>query len=263
MSKSDIWANAEAYERYVGRWSRLVAREFLDWLAVPPGTRWLDVGCGTGALTELILEEAQPAEVVGVDPSAGFVAYARERVHDGRATLEVADATALPFGDEMFGAVVSGLVLNHIPAPGDALAEMARVTRPGGVVAAYVWDYAGQMQMLRVFWDAAVELDPSIVEMDQGRRYSICRPEPLADLFNSAGLTGVEVRSVDVPTYFRDFDEYWSPFLAGHFPAPSYVISLDEENRAALRDRVRAKLPTAPDSSISLVARAWAVRAIK
>jgi SAM-dependent methyltransferase len=262
MSKSDIWANAEAYERFVGRWSRLVAREFLDWLAVPPGTRWLDVGCGTGALTELILE-AQPAGVTGVDPSAGFVTYAREHVQDGRASFEVADATALPLGDEMFGAVVSGLVLNHIPAPGDALAEMARVTRHGGVVASYVWDYAGEMQMLRVFWDAAVELDPAIAEMDQGRRYPICRPEPLADLFNSAGLTGVEVRAVDVPTHFRDFDDYWSPFLGGHFPAPSYVTTLDEENRVALRERIRAKLPTAPDGSISLVARAWAVRASK
>jgi len=241
----------------------LVAREFLDWLAVPPGTRWLDVGCGTGALTELILEGAQPAGVTGVDPAAAFVTYAREHVQDGRASFEVADATALPLGDEMFGAVVSGLVLNHIPAPGDALAEMARVTRHGGVVASYVWDYADQMQMLRVFWDAAVELDPAIAEMDQGRRYPICRTEPLADLFNSAGLTGVEVRAVDVPTRFRDFDDYWVPFLGGHFPAPSYVTSLDEENRVALRERIRAKLPTAPDGSISLVARAWAVRASK
>ncbi len=263
MSKSDIWANAGAYERYVGRWSRLVAREFLDWLAVPPGSHWLDVGCGTGALTQLILQHAQPTEVTGVDPSEGFVAYAREHVQDSRASFKVGDATSLPFQDEMFGAVVSGLVLNHIPTHGDALAEMVRVARPGSTVAAYVWDYADQMQMMRLFWDAAIELDPNIAEMDQGRRYPICKPEPLTELFKSAGLKAVQVRAIDVPTHFRDFDDYWSPFLGGQGPAPSYATSLAHEQQTALRERIRSKLPVTPDGSISLIARAWAVRGSK
>jgi SAM-dependent methyltransferase len=262
MNKSSIWANAEAYEGYVGRWSRLVAGEFLDWLAVPPDSHWLDVGCGTGALTKAILQDAQPAAVTGVDPAEGFVAYAGEHVQDRRSSFRIGDATALPFGDEMFEAVVSGLVLNHIPEKDVALAEMVRVARQGGVVAAYVWDYAGQMQMLRVFWDAAVELDRAAAELDQGR-YPICKPEPLTELFKSAGLMEVEVRAIDVAAHFRDFDDYWSPFLAGQGPAPSYVTSLTEDRKTALRERIRSRLPIAPDHSISLVARAWAARGNK
>jgi SAM-dependent methyltransferase len=263
MNKSNTWANAEAYEQYVGRWSRLVARQFLDWLNVPPGSHWLDIGCGTGALTEVILQHAQPAKVTGVDPAGGFIAYAREHVQDSRASFRVEDATSLPFEDETFDAVVSGLVLNHILTQDVALADMVRVTRGGGIVAAYVWDYASQMQMMRVFWDAAVELDPAIAEMDQGRRYPICQPGPLAGLFESVGLTGVEVRAIDVSTHFRDFDDYWLPFLGGQGPAPSYAISLTEERKIALRERIRSKLSIAPDGSISLIARAWAVRASK
>ena len=263
MNKSDTWANARAYEPYVGRWSRLVAREFLNWLDVPPDSHWLDIGCGTGAHTETILRQAGPAAVTGIDPSEGFVAYAREHVQDGRASFRVGDAMQLPFGDAMFDAVVSGLVLNFIPRQDVALAEMVRVGRRGGIVAAYVWDYAGQMQMLRVFWDAAVELDQDIADRDQGRRFPICKPEPLTELFKSAGLTGVEVRAIDATPHFQDFDDYWSPFLGGQGPAPSYATSLTEEKRTALRERIRSKLPIAPDGSISLVARAWAVRGRK
>ncbi|MFL5735565.1 MAG: class I SAM-dependent methyltransferase [Chloroflexia bacterium] len=263
MNKNDMWANAEAYKAYVGRWSRVVAGEFLDWLSVPPDSAWLDVGCGTGALTETILRKAQPAEVTGIDPAEGFVSYAREHVRDGRALFRVCDATALPLEDETLGAVVAGLVLNHIPNHEAALAEMVRVAGRGGVVASYVWDYAEGMQMLRVFWDAAVELDPAAEERHQGRRYPICKPEPLSELFKNAGLTGVEVRAIDAKTHFRDFDDYWLPFLGGQGPAPGYVTSLAEEERAALRERIRSKLPVEPDGSISLVARAWAVRGRK
>ena len=263
MNQSDTWANAAAYEAYVGRWSRLVAREFLDWLAVPPDGNWLDVGCGTGVLTETILREAQPSEVTGIDPSEGFVAYAREHVQDSRASFKVGDAMALPFDDAMFDGVMLGLVLNFIPQHDVALAEMVRVARRGGFVGAYVWDYAGEMQMLRVFWDAAVELDPAIAERDQGRRFPICKPEPLKALFKSAGLTGVEVRAIDAPTRFRDFDDYWLPFLGGQGPAPTYVTSLTNERRTALQESIRSRLPIAPDGSISLIARAWAVRGRK
>ncbi|HET6261168.1 MAG TPA: methyltransferase domain-containing protein [Chloroflexia bacterium] len=263
MSKSDNWANAGAYEKYVGRWSRLVAREFLDWLAVPPGSSWLDVGCGTGALTEAILRQAQPAAVTGVDPSEGFVAYAREHVQDRRASFKIGDAMALPFGDETFSAVVSGLVLNFIPRQDVALAEMARVARRGGIVAVYVWDYADQMQMMRVFWDAAVELDQAVAEKDELRRFPFCKPGPLTELFEGAGLTGIEVRAIDAATHFRDFDDYWSPFLGGQGPAPGYAMSLTEEKRATLRELIRSRLPIAPDGSISLIARAWAVRGSK
>jgi SAM-dependent methyltransferase len=263
VNQTDTWAQGDAYEPYVGRWSRLVAADFLDWLATPPGGDWLDVGCGTGALTRAILQQAAPASVTGIDPTVGFVAYAREHVKDSRARFEVGDAMALPLADGAFSAVVSGLMLNFVPRQDAALSEMARVTRRGGTVAAYVWDYADRMQLMRVFWDAAVELDPAAAENDEGRRFPVCQPEPLVRLFEGAGLTSVEVRGIEVPTHFRDFDDYWSPFLGGQGPAPGYAMSLTEERRGALRESIRSRLPVAPDGSIALVARAWAVRGSK
>jgi SAM-dependent methyltransferase len=257
------WVGADAYEAYVGRWSRLVAPRFLDWLAVPPGRRWLDVGCGTGALSQAVLATADPAEVVGVDPSLPFVAHAAVQVPDARAAFRKGDAERLPVDNGSFDAVVSGLVLNFVPDQPAALREMRRAAQPDGVVAAYVWDYAGGMQMMRYFWDAAIALDPASAEKDQARRFPICRPEPLTELFTGARLTAVEIQPIEITTHFRDFDDYWSPFLAGQGPAPSYVTSLPEDRRTALRERIRSALPAAPDGSISLISRAWAVRGSK
>ena len=259
-SRADVWASGAAYEPYVGRWSRLVAREFLAWLAVPTGRRWLDIGCGTGALSQTIVETAGPAVVVGIDPSAGFVTYARNQLADDRAHFEVGDAHALPHRQATFDSAVAGLVLNFVSEPGAAVAEMARVVRPGGVVAAYVWDYAGEMQLMRRFWDAAVALDSAARALDEGRRFPLCHPEPLAELFREAGLKAVEVRAIDVPTHFRDFDDYWTPFLGGQGPAPGYCVSLGEEQRRYLRERIRAGLPAQPDGTIRLIARAWAAQ---
>jgi SAM-dependent methyltransferase len=257
------WGSGNAYEPYVGRWSRPVAREFLAWLAVPSGGRWLDVGCGTGALSETILSMASPDEIVGIDPSPEFIGFARDRVKDTRVRFDIGDAQALQADSATFDAAVAGLVLNFVPEPGKAVAEMARVTRPGGTVSAYVWDYAEGMQMMRHFWDAAGALDPEARELDEGRRFPLCRPEPLADLFRSTGLEDVEVRSIDVPTVFRDFDDYWSPFLGGKAPAPAYAMSLSEGRRAKLRERIRATLPTNAKGEHHLTARAWAVRGVR
>ncbi len=256
----DNWANGDMYERYIGRWSRLVAREFLNWLAVPAGSQWLDVGCGTGALSQTILQLAEPAQIKGIDRSEGFVDFAREQVQDSRVWFEVGDVESLTDAPDTFDAVVSGLVLNFIPHPERALAEITRVTRPGGVVAVYVWDYAEGMQLIRHFFDAAIALDPNAVEHDEGPRFPICRPDGLHQLFEFSGLHNVEVRPIEVPTVFRDFDDYWSPFLGGQGPAPSYAMSLHEERRALLRERIRAGLPFNSDGSISLIARAWAAR---
>jgi SAM-dependent methyltransferase len=255
-----VWAVGRAYEPYIGRWSRLVAREFVAWLEAPGGAAWLDVGCGTGALAQTVLEAADPAAVLGVDPSAGFVADARARLADARARLVVADARRLPVGDDRFDAVVSGLVLNFVPDPALAVQEMARATRPGGRVAAYVWDYAGRMELIRRFWDAAAAVDPAAARLDEGRRFDLCRPDPLARLFQDAGLARVDVRPIEVPTRFRDFDDYWRPFLGGQGPAPAYAMALDEDQRSVLRDELRRRLPVEPDGSIPLAARAWAVR---
>jgi SAM-dependent methyltransferase len=257
---TDTWALGSAYEHYIGRWSRPVARAFLDWIAVPANKAWLDVGCGTGALSESILEYATPARVVGVDPSEGFLSHARARIPDPRADFRPGDARALPADDGAFDAAVSALVLNFVPDHAAAVREMRRVACAGGTVAAYVWDYAGEMQLMRRFWDAAGALDREAREHDEGRRFPLCQPGALRALFEGAGARAVEVRAIDVPTVFEDFDDYWSPFLGGQGPAPGYCMSLAEAARAALRERLRASLAVGPDGKVRLIARAWAVR---
>jgi ubiquinone/menaquinone biosynthesis C-methylase UbiE len=252
----EVWAKGEAYEPYVGRWSRLVAREFLCWLNAGPNGRWLDVGCGTGALSQTILETAFPREMTGIDPSEDFITYAAMKNPGPRANFKTGDACRLPFESKVFDTVVSGLVLNFVPDITKAAAEMSRVTKPGGTVAAYVWDYAGQMQLMRHFWDAAVELDSSARELDEGKRFPICHPDALSELFQKAGLKGVETKTIDLPIHFRDFDDFWQPFLGGQAPAPKYAMSLSEEKRTALRENIRARLPIQPDGSIHLIARA-------
>lgn len=256
----DAWDRSDNYEAYVGRWSRLVAREFITWLDRPAGGAWLDVGCGTGALASAILELANPRQVTGIDASQNFVAHAARALPDKRATFEVGDAQALSFADATFDTVISGLVLNFVPDQHRAVDGMVRVTRPGGVVATYVWDYARGMEFMRHLWDAAVERDPQAREMDEGVRFPLCQPDALADFWREKGLAGVDVRPIDIPTVFPDFDAYWEPFLGGQGAAPSYVMSLDEDARADLRERTRARLPIQPDGSIPMTARAWAVR---
>lgn len=257
---SDTWERGDPYERYVGRWSRRVAPRFLAWLAVPSGRRWLDVGCGTGALCAAIADQCLPASLAGVEPSEGFLQTARQHLA-GQATLRSGSAAALPHEDNAFDAAVSGLVLNFVPDAHAALAEIARVTRNAGTIAAYVWDYAGKMELMRAFWDAAVALDPRAAGLDEGVRFSLCRPEALAQLFSSAGLQNVETAALDVPTPFDSFEDYWQPFLGGQGPAPAYAMSLDEAARTRLRERLRQRLPAQADGSIALTARAWAVRA--
>ncbi|HZC26449.1 MAG TPA: methyltransferase domain-containing protein [Actinopolymorphaceae bacterium] len=256
----EVWDVADAYEAYVGRWSRRVATSFVEWLDVPPGMRWLDVGCGTGALTTAVLAAAEPAEVVGVDRSEGFLACARAQVVDRRVSFRTGDATSLPLPDRRFDAVASGLALNFVPDYRRAVAELARVAVAGGVVAAYVWDYADGMAMMRHFWDAAAVLDPATADLNEALRFSLCRPEPLCQLWEGVGLDAVTVRAVEVPTVFADFDDYWTPFLGGQGPAPGFVMSLPDDRRTALRDLLRTRLPQDPDGSIPLTARAWAVR---
>ncbi len=254
------WTSGNAYEAYVGRWSRLVAAEFVRWLDRPPGERWLDMGCGTGELSNAILQAANPRSIIGIDRSDGYVEYARERIQDERARFEVGDAHALPVEDATVDAAVSGLVLNFVAQPAAAVAEMVRAARPGGTIAAYLWDYAGKMQMMRHFWNAATALDPAAASFDQGRRFPLCQAEPLHELFEAAGLNGVEVRPIDIATDFRDFDDLWTPFLGAQGAAPAYVASLGEERLATLRERLRSSVPFALDGTIPLVARAWAVR---
>ena len=256
---ADNWQSGDPYERYIGRWSRLVAPPFVRWLDVAPGQRWLDVGCGTGALCGAILAHAAPAAVTGIDPSDGFLDVARARLPAGVA-FHVGSATAIPLPDAAVDVVVSGLVLNFIPDPAAALREMARVAGRDALVGLYVWDYAGKMELLRYFWDAVATVDPAATALDEGVRFPLCDPAALVATADAAGLHDVEITAVDVPTVFADFADLWEPFLGGQGPAPSYLFALDEVTRAAVRETLRARLPRRDDGSIHLLARAWALR---
>lgn len=258
----DNWATGAAYEGYMGRWSRPLARSFLNWLPFSPGARWLEVGCGTGALTSAICELGEPASIVACDPSESFVDHARRSQRDVRVSFVVADARALPGSSGAFDCVVSGLVLNFIEDPLAAIRLMSDRLRRGGVVAAYLWDYGEGMEFLRSFWDEAVALDPSAAAHDEGRRFPLCRPDALAALFAEAGLREVSAEGLEIPTLFRDFADFWAPFLRGTGPAPSYVASLSHEGRDGLRNRLADRLRPNADGSIRLKARAWAVRGL-
>jgi len=259
----DPWELGEAYETFMGRWSRPVARKFLRWLNVPENGRWLDVGCGTGTLCETIVKMAAPQSVTGIDFSEGFIRHARrlhpEKVYD----FQIGSALDLPMEDDLFDGVVSGLALNFFPDPQTAVSELYRVVKSGGTVAVYLWDYANDMQMLRTFWDAAIALDPDATTHDEGVRFPLCQPEPLRNLFIEAGLQSVVVEPVDTTAVFHDFDDYWQPFLGKNGPAPGYVASRTPGQQAALADYLRHMLPVQPNGFIHLKMRAWAVRGQK
>ncbi|WAZ24834.1 methyltransferase domain-containing protein [Streptomyces cinnabarinus] len=258
----DVWQAGPGYERYMGRWSRKVAERFTALEGHADGLRWLDVGCGTGALSAVLTARCRPAVVLGCDRSAELVATARVTAH-GPVGFAVADARALPVRDGSWDMAVSGLALNFLPEPAEGVAEMARAVRPGGRVAAYVWDYAEGMELLRRFWDAAAAVDPAAAELDEGRRFPMCRPDPLYALWTGAGLEEVRITPVVVPTVFTDLTDLWAPFLAGQGPAAGYVTGLPPEDRDRLRTALAESLPAEPDGTIALAARAWTVRGTK
>lgn len=241
----------------MGRWSRHVSPRFLRWLDLDEGLRWADVGCGSGALSAAVLDKTSPASVLGVDPSAAQVEEAVRRVVDPRVMFSVGTADDLPAG--AFDVVVSGLVLNFVPDPTAAVAAMARAA-PGGVVAAYLWDYAVGMQLLRTFWDVACSLDPAAADLNEGHRFSWSSAGEVADILADGGLRDVVSTDVTVPLVFEDFDDYWLPFLGGQGPAPAYVATLDDEPREELRAALERQLIPDRDGRIRLSARAWAVR---
>jgi trans-aconitate methyltransferase len=259
-TSKENWGSDEPYELYVGRWSRKIAVEFLAWIAVRAQSAWADVGCGTGALTQSILSRCDPRSIAAIDKADGFIAAARQTLAGSRVTFGTADAAALPWDSDTFDATVSGLVLNFVPDPKKMLGEMVRVTKSAGRVAVYVWDYAGGMEMMRHFWDAAIAVSPGDSKLDQAERFPICRPEPLQKLFNDTGLKAVSCRAIEVPTVFKNFDDYWIPFLGKQGAAPTYLASVNEHTREQIRSRLEARLLPKADGTIPLRARAWAVQ---
>ncbi len=257
---NDSWRSGIAYEMFMGRWSILIAQKFLNWLAVPPARSWLDVGCGTGSLSKLILERHQPKEIISIDSSSDFISHAQRSITNPSVHFKVGLAQSLELDSNSIGAVVSGLVLNFVPQPEVAISEMLRVAELGGNIGIFIWDYADGMQMLRYFWDAAVELDNKASEFDEGIRFPLCQKGQLESLVRKVGLKQVEATPIEVKTVFQNFDDYWQPFLGNVGPAPSYTMSLNKKDRQELENKLRKSLPIEDNGSISMTARAWAVK---
>lgn len=255
----ESWGEGDPYEYFMGRWSRLLADRFVRWIGSPEGLRWLDVGCGSGALGAAVISRCGPAGITAVDQSEGFVKTARDRLGP-LAECKVGNALSLPLNDSAVDITVSGLMLNFIPVPERALDEMKRVTKVGGTVAAYIWDYAGKMEFLRHFWDAVVDLQPEAENLRESRRFANSNGDFLRCQFACAGFAGIETQPIDITMRFTDFDDYWLPFLGGQGPAPTYVQTLIGPDQANLREALKDRLVTEPNGSINLEARAWAVR---
>jgi ubiquinone/menaquinone biosynthesis C-methylase UbiE len=259
----DRWTSGAHYDRWMGRWSRLLAQEFVIWLAAPAGLRWIDVCCGSGVVTETIVELAAPHSVTGVDASAQQIEFARQHRAHSKVNFETGDAMALRFPEASFDAAVCGLGLNFLASPARALEEFRRVVSPGGTIAIYVWDYASGAMFLRHFWDAATAIDSEAASFDQAQRFPICTQEGLQNLFKEAKLENLREHALEVITRFASFDDYWEPLLTGQGSAPNYLATRDKRIQTAIRDRLRTALPTNPLGAIEMPARAWAISARK
>ena len=263
-AKHDAWRAGDSYDAYMGRWSKKIAVRFLDWLNVGERLDWLDVGCGTGALSSAVLSRCNPRSLVGVEQSAGFVATAQRNINDERARFEVGDAQKLLLDDQSIDIAASALVLNFVPDIPKALSEMKRVVRPKGTVAFYVWDYpGGGMGFMRAFWQAAISLDPGASGFAEGKRFPFCTPAGLTELTANAGLRAIECTAVEVPTIFDNFEDFWHPFTLGAGPAPGYCVSLVDGAREKLRIKLSDDLPRRDNGTIALNARAWAIKTLK
>jgi SAM-dependent methyltransferase len=257
-------SDGDAYDRFLGRWSRLLATPFADFAAVPAAGDLLDVGCGTGSLALHLAELQRRGCVAGIDIALPYIAFARSRRRCESAQFMVGDASRLPYSDGGFAAALAQLSLNFVPDAAAAVREMRRVVRPGGVVAAAVWDFRGGLVFQRLFWDTAAGLDAGAgAARDRLFSSPLALPDGLPTLWRAAGLAAVECGSITIRMEYADFADYWEPLLGGQGPVGGYVASLAPERRTQIAERVReAFLSGAPDGPRSLTATAWAVRGI-
>jgi ubiquinone/menaquinone biosynthesis C-methylase UbiE len=257
-------ADGLAYERFMGRWSQSTGRLFVDWLQIPPHQRWLDVGCGTGAFTEVIVSRCEPKAVVAFDPSERQLAYALSRPYDNRVTFRLGDAMRIESDDHEFDVAASALVLNFLPDQERAVREMGRVVRPGGTVAIYVWDFAGRLNITQHLNDAIASIAPDAERAARNaQQASTTKPAVIADLFRSAGLEAIETKSLDITAAFEDFDDYWESNTT--LISPINIIgtaggSLATDQIRLLKQKLRDELPRAGSGRIQFGARAWAIR---
>lgn len=259
-AEAKMFATSAAYERFMGRWSRLLAPGYIAFAGVKNGDRVLDVGTGTGALASTINATMPASEIIGIDPSDGFITFARSRATSARVRYEVGNAQALKFDNASFDSTLALLVMNFIPDQEKAIAEMRRVTRPQGLVSACVWDYDAGMEMLRFFWDEAVALDPAIEPKDE-RHMKLSRQGQLTELWQKAGLINIKDETLAIEQAYPSFDDYWSPFTKGAGPGGAYVVSLPEDRRQQLEARMRKRLlGDRQEGAFALKAKAWCVR---
>ncbi len=259
-AEAKMFAASAGYERFMGRWSQLLAPRFIAFAGIRNGQRVLDVGTGTGSAAAAVEVSMPASEIIGIDPSAAFIAYAQKNAKSARAHFEVGDAQALKFENASFDQTLALLVMNFIPDHGKAIAEMRRVTRPQGTVSACVWDYDAGMQMLRFFWDEAVALDPAIEPKDE-RHMKLSHRGQLDDAWKKAGLVNVQEAPLVIDQAYSSFNDYWEPFTKGAGPGGAYVVALPEDRRQQLEVRMRKRLlGDREDGPFTLTARAWCVR---
>lgn len=261
-SRHDTWRAGDSYDLYMGRWSRRIAPRFLAWLDPAEQLNWLELGCGTGALSAAILGQCRPKSILAIDPSESFLRQARANVADERVRFLSGDAQQLPLSGDSIDVVVSALVLNFLPDRESALKEMNRVARPGARLAFYVWDYPDDgVEFMSVFWRAAVSLDPGAEEFSEDKHFTFCRPEPLTAMVEAAGFSSISCEKIEAISVFEDFEDFWRPFTLGAGPAPGYCMSLEPRARERLRARLSKSLPRDEQGAISLGLGAWAVKA--
>jgi SAM-dependent methyltransferase len=258
----EMFSNASSYDSYMGRWSAKLGPLFAKFARIRDGDRVLDVGCGTGSLIQAVANLNGQSEVVGIDPTPGFIAYARQRFTDPRITLDQGSAFELPYPESSFDQALSMLVLHLISAPDRAAREMRRVTKPGGTVAACTWDGSGGMELTSIFWSEAVRLDPAAETCAERARHCNLKGQ-LDELWRATGLSSVEETAIDIRMDFTSFDDYWLPYLQGVGPTGVYVAGLSNDGLDTLRERLRTRvLGGQSDGAFSLAARAWAVRGL-
>jgi trans-aconitate methyltransferase len=256
---NESWDDTAGYELYVGRWSRQLSADFIQWLRPKPGSTWLEIGCGTGALTSAILHGAKPAHVVAIDKSAAYLQQAQKELASANVTFVTGDVESVA-PTKRFDMISSGLVLNFLPHPAQSLRRLMHNLNPGGQLSSFVWDYAGHYQPMRYFWDAAGQIFETAAQYDAGIKFQICNPERLTSLFKSLGLTEIEVTNIERIATFDGFDDYWEPIAAAQGSVTEFMNTLSSGQKADLKETVRKRLPIAANGEIKLVLNALAIK---
>ena len=266
MMKTDTsWSNKKLYEEFMGKWSLKIAKKFIDWLKENYSIRnkkWLDVGCGTGALTFEIAKSTQPISVLGIDPSMEYLPINPSQYVNDKIKFNVGFGDNLSISLSDYDFVVSALALNFMSDKQASILEMLRILKPNGIIALYVWDYAEKMEFLRYFWNGVVDMDPDASKFDEGQLFPICNIEALTNLFSSCNVNNVITNEIEIKTRFNNFNEYWYPFLGGQGPAGKYLQTIDNDKRNKIRDHIKEIIPISKDGSINLIAKAFAISGV-